>query len=159
MSDENGQFPLGSLNSWEREVVHAELARPNVSRLVPQPVARRPSTRSASPTATTIGNWRSMHPDFVFFHEVGGKIVGRRSSTRTATTSTTSLVKLQGARRASPASTATTFHRIEALSMVQGRMKVLDMQLSRSVTSCSPCRPAVDMYVSNLAIEYDAHHN
>ena len=30
MSDENGQFPLTSLNSWEREIVLAELARPNV---------------------------------------------------------------------------------------------------------------------------------
>jgi hypothetical protein len=70
MADANGQFPLTSLNKWEREVVLAELARPNVRGWYPSVDSLGIAYRDDS-----TGNWRSMHPDFVFFHEVGGKIV------------------------------------------------------------------------------------
>jgi len=51
MSDTDGQFPLTSLNEWERAVVRVELRRPNARGWYRNP-SRPPSTRSASPTAT-----------------------------------------------------------------------------------------------------------
>jgi type III restriction enzyme len=41
MSNVDGQFPLTSLNNWEREVVLAELARPNVRGWYRNPTAGR----------------------------------------------------------------------------------------------------------------------
>ena len=75
MSDEDGQFPLTSLNKWEREVVLAELARPNVRGWYRNPSRAAVDSLGIAYRDDDTGNWRSMHPDFVFFHEVGGKIV------------------------------------------------------------------------------------
>ena len=75
MSDESGQFPLTSLNKWEREVVLAELARPNVRGWYRNPSRAAVDSLGIAYRDDDTGNWRSMHPDFVFFHEVGGKIV------------------------------------------------------------------------------------
>ena len=75
MSDEDGQFPLTSLNNWEREVVLAELARPNVRGWYRNPSRAAVDSLGIAYRDDDTGNWRSMHPDFVFFNEVGGKIV------------------------------------------------------------------------------------
>ncbi len=75
MSDEEGQFPLTSLNSWERQIVHAELARPNVRAWYRNPSRAAVDSLGIAYRDDTTANWRSMHPDFVFFHEVGGQIV------------------------------------------------------------------------------------
>jgi type III restriction enzyme len=73
MSDEEGQFPLGSLNKWERDVVYTELARPNAVGWY-----RNPSRAAVDSLGIAYrdgkGNWRSMHPDFIFFHEVNDQI-------------------------------------------------------------------------------------
>ena len=73
MSDESGWFPLASLNVWERAVVRKEL-----SRLDCVGWYRNPSMSSADSLGITyrdaVGNWRAMHPDFVFFNEVNGTI-------------------------------------------------------------------------------------
>src|SRR5258707_13470295 len=76
MSDEGGQFPLASLkSSWEREIVLAELARANVRGWYRNPSRAAVDSLGIAYRDDDSGNWRSMHPDFVFFHEVGGKIV------------------------------------------------------------------------------------
>ncbi len=75
MSDADGQFPLTSLNNWEREVVLAELARPNVLGWYRNPSRAAVDSLSIAYRDYGTGNWRSMHPDFVFFHEVGGQTV------------------------------------------------------------------------------------
>ncbi len=69
MSDEDGKFPLTSLNSWEREVVLAELARPNVRGWYRNPSRAAVDSLGVAYRDDTTGNWRSMHPDLVFFHE------------------------------------------------------------------------------------------
>src|SRR5690606_3461476 len=75
MSDEDGQFPLTLLNKWEREVVFSELARPNARGWYRNPSRAAVDSLGSAYRDDTTGNWRSMHPDFVFFHHVGGKIV------------------------------------------------------------------------------------
>jgi hypothetical protein len=74
MSDDSGQFPLSSLNEWEYEVVHSELGRNSCRAWY-----RNPSRAAVDSVGITyrdvVGNWRSMHPDFIFFNEVGDEIV------------------------------------------------------------------------------------
>ncbi|MDP5184388.1 DEAD/DEAH box helicase family protein [Blastococcus sp. BMG 814] len=73
MSDADGQFPLSSLNPWEREVIRRELARPECIAWY-----RNPSRAAVDSLGITYrdghGNWRSMHPDFIFFEEVDGQV-------------------------------------------------------------------------------------
>jgi hypothetical protein len=75
MSDDRGQFPLTSLNNWERRIVLTELARPNVRGWYRNPARAAVDSLGIAYRDDNTANWRSMHPDFVFFHEVGGKIV------------------------------------------------------------------------------------
>jgi hypothetical protein len=75
MSNEDGQFPLTSLNKWECTVVFAELARKNVRGWYRNPSRAAFDSLGIAYRDDDSANWRSMHPDFVFFHEVGGKIV------------------------------------------------------------------------------------
>jgi len=76
MSDEEGDFPLTSLNTWERKVVRAELTRPTVRAWY-----RNPSRAAVDWLGIAYrdgqGNWHSMHPDFVFFHDVNGRRRGQ----------------------------------------------------------------------------------
>ena len=72
MSDEDGRFPLSSLNGWEQRVVEIELAGGAVGWY------RNPPRQAVDSLGISYrdsqGNWRSMHPDFVFFHEVEGTV-------------------------------------------------------------------------------------
>jgi len=153
MSDEDGMFPLTSLNSWERNVVKAELARPNVCGWY-----RNPSRAAVDSLGIAYrddsGNWRSMYPDFVFFHQVKGEIRA-------------SIVDPHGhhlddadVKLRSLAHFATDFgahfHRIEAVAEVDGHMRIIDMQNTpvRSAVLASK-EPAVDIYRSNIAVDYD----
>ncbi|MGH3570668.1 MAG: hypothetical protein ACRDUW_02380 [Pseudonocardiaceae bacterium] len=67
MSDEHGMFPIASLNEWERQVVVTELKR-----LDSVGWYRNPARAAVDSLGITyrdaVGNWRSMHPDFIFFN-------------------------------------------------------------------------------------------
>jgi len=153
MSDEDGQFPLTSLNSWERKVVQAELARSNVCGWY-----RNPSRAAVDSLGIAYrdhaGNWHSMHPDFVFFHEVKGNIMA-------------SIVDPHGHHLDDADIKLNTladfaehfgeyFHRIEAVAEVDGHMKVVDMQNAAVRDAVlESMQPAVDIYRSNIAVDYD----
>jgi hypothetical protein len=125
MSDEHGQFPIGSLNAWEREVVTKELSRPDSVAWY-----RNPPRQAVDSLGVTyrddIGNWRSMHPDFVFFNKVAGaarpSIVDPHGHHLEDT-----LVKLQALARFAR-DYGGEFHRIEAISKPGATMRVLDLQ-------------------------------
>jgi hypothetical protein len=154
MSDEEGQFPLTSLNSWETEVVRAELRRPNVRGWY-----RNPSRAAVDSLGIAYrdgeGNWRSMHPDFVFFHEVQGKMVASIVDPHGLQLGDAD-IKLK-ALAAFADAYGDRFHRVEALAKVDNHMKVLDMQVPavRDAVLTGKQRP-VDIYFSNLSIEYDS---
>ncbi len=73
MSDEDGMFPIASLNDWERDVVVAELNRRGSVGWYRNP-ARAAVDSLGITYRDSVGNWRSMHPDFLFFNEVGGVV-------------------------------------------------------------------------------------
>jgi type III restriction enzyme len=152
MADEEGQFPLSSLNSWEIETVLAELGRSSVRGWY-----RNPSRAAVDSLGIAYrdddGNWRSMHPDFVFFDQVGTEIVAsivdphglQLEDAATKLKALATFAENFGDR----------FHRIESLAKVDGPMLVIDMQIPavREEVLTSKQSPA-DLYRS-LGVEYD----
>jgi hypothetical protein len=153
MSDADGQFPLTSLNKWEREIVLAELARPNVRGWYRNPSRVAVDSLGIAYRDDDTGNWRSMHPDFVFFHEVGGEIVGsildpHGHHLEDALMKLKALAKFAG-------TYGKAFHRIEALAEVDGRMRVIDVKLDGVREAVLVARQsAVDLYRSAIAVDY-----
>jgi hypothetical protein len=156
MSDENGQFPLTSLNSWEREVVLAEISRPSVRGWYRNPSRAAVDSLGIAYRDDTTGNWRSMHPDFVFFHEVGGKIVASIVDPHGHHLDD-AVMKLKAL--ATFARTyGEAFHRIEALAEFDGRLKVIDMKIEAVRESVLVSnQTAIEIYSSSLAVDYDPH--
>jgi len=156
MSDMDGKFPVTSLNNWEREVLLAELARPNVRGWYRNPSRAAVDSLGIAYRDDNTGNWRSMHPDFVFFHEIGGKIVvsildPHGHHLEDALMKLKALAKFAG-------TYGEEFHRIESLTQIDGRMRVIDMKIDDVreeilVTSQS----AQDLYHSNIATDYDSN--
>jgi hypothetical protein len=154
MSDTDGQFPLTSLNSWERQIVHTELARSNVKAWYRNPSRPAVDSLSIAYRDDTTANWRSMHPDFVFFNEVGGQIVASIVDPHGHHLDDAAM-KLR-ALASFAEKYGDVFHRIEAITQVDGGMRVLDMQQSFVRESVLMGRQsAVDMYQSALATDYD----
>jgi len=68
MSDEEGLFPIGSLNQWEQEVVAIEIARKTSVGWYRNPAHNGADSLTIAYRNPT-GEWRSLHPDFVFFQK------------------------------------------------------------------------------------------
>jgi type III restriction enzyme len=153
MSDADGQFPLTSLNGWEREIVYAELARPNVRGWYRNPSRAAVDSLGIAYRDDTTANWRSMHPDFIFFDEVGGQIVASIIDPHGHHLEDASM-KLQALASFADAY-GHAFHRIEAVAEVDGTMKIIDMQHPevREAVLIGQ-QSAVEVYRSALAVEY-----
>jgi hypothetical protein len=126
MADANGDAPISKLNDWEAEVVKYEIGREGALAWYRNPPRQTADSLGVAYRDETTGNWRSMHPDFIFFHEVDGEarasIVDPHGHHLED-----SLVKLQALAEFAEEHGG-AFHRIEALSKVGGVMKVLDLQ-------------------------------
>lgn len=154
MSDESGDFPLSSLNEWERRIVAAELARPGAVGWYRNPPRQAVDSLGIA-YRDSAGNWRSMHPDFIFFHEIGGKV-------------TASIVDPHGhhlddadvklkALASFSRQRGSAFHRIEAVSSVSGRMRALDLKVGSVCDAViNGGQPAADIYVSEHGVDFDA---
>jgi type III restriction enzyme len=101
-----------------------------------------------------VGNWRSMHPDFLFINEVDGKVVASIVD-RHDHHLEDSLIKLKALARFA-SEYGSNFHRIEALAKSGDRMCVLDFQNEavRSEIEATDKTP-LELYDSDLAIDYD----
>lgn len=153
MSDENGDFPLSALNEWEQQIVRAELARDGVRGWYRNP-PRQASDSLGVAYRDSSGNWRSMHPDFIFFHEVGGQIRASIVDPHSHHLDDAD-IKLK-ALVAFALEYGGHFHRIEALSAIDGKMRVLDLQ-NNDVrdTVLANTGSVVALYNSNGAVDYD----
>ena len=155
MSDLNGQFPLTSLNKWEREIVLSELARPNVRAWYRNPSRAAVDSLGIAYRDDDTGNWRSMHPDFVFFHEVRGKIVASILDPHGHHLDD-ALMKMK-ALAAYAETYGDAFHRIEALAEVDGRMRVVDMKSNARREAVMYVKESpVDVYRSKIASDFDS---
>lgn len=155
MSDEHGQFPLTSLNKWERDIVISELARPNVRAWYRNPSRAAVDSLGIAYRDDLTGNWRSMHPDFVFFHEVGGKIVASILDPHGHHLDD-ALMKLK-ALAGFAQKYGDAFHRIEALAEVDGQMKVIDLKTARVREAVISAKGnALTLHRSTFAANYDS---
>lgn len=154
MSDEDGNFPVGSLNGWELDIVRAELSRPNVKGWYRNPSRAAFDSLGVAYRDDTTANWRSMHPDFVFFHELGGKIVASVLDPHGLHLDD-ALMKLKALAKFAE-KYGGEFHRIEALAEVDDRMMLLDMKLATVRDSIlHVTQSAKELYQSGVAVDYD----
>jgi hypothetical protein len=155
MSTEDGMFPLTSLNEWERKVVLAEIGRPHARAWYRNP-PRAAFDSLGIAYRDPAGNWRSMHPDFVFFHEavatgdIKASIIDPHGHHLDD-----AAIKLKAL--AEFAETfGDEFDRIEAVADVDGQFRVLDMQMpeTRAAVLVGEESPA-DLYKSSVGEWYD----
>ena len=154
MSDQEGMFPIASLNEWERAVVVAELKRSDSVGWYRNPP--RAAVDSLGVTyRDAVGNWRSMHPDFIFFNEVGGKVRASIIDPHGHHLDD-SLLKLRGLARFAQ-EYGGEFHRIEAVTKIGTTMRILDLQIPavREALIRGDDTP-IELYQSDLAVVYDA---
>lgn len=153
MADDDGQFPLGSLNKWERELVRKELSRKNSVGWY-----RNPPRQAVDSLGVTyrdeVGNWRSMHPDFVFFNEVDGAVKASIVDPHGHHLED-SMVKLQGLAKFA-AEFGDGFDRIHAVTKVGLSWRILDLKIGLVREAILGGRKSpLEMYESDVAIEYD----
>lgn len=155
MSDENGDAPITKLNDWEGEVVKHEISRGGALAWYRNPPRQTADSLGIAYRDETSGNWRSMHPDFVFFHEVDGQAKASIVDPHGHHLDD-SLVKLQALATFAEAHGA-SFHRIEALSKVGDVMKSLNLKDDAVRARIKAGGQRVDwFYNSDLAINYYA---
>lgn len=154
MSDAEGMFPMSSLNKWEQKVVNAELGQPGAVAWYRNPP--RPAVDALGVAYRDgQGNWRTMHPDFVFFHEVGGEV--RASIVDPHGTHLEDAVTKLRALAEFALNYGDEFHRIEALAQVGSTMKVLDMtKPAVREAVLHENKTAAEFYESDLADTYIA---
>ena len=153
MSDEDGQFPLTELNEWERKAVLAEVKRPDSRGWYRNP-SRAAFDSLGIAYRDSAGNWRSMHPDFVFFNEVDGKIVASIVDPHGHHLDDAG-VKLKALAHFA-ADFGDRFHRIEALAEIPSGMRVLDMKIERVRKAIlAGTKTPVEYYISDFAVDYD----
>lgn len=152
MSDEDGQFPLSALNNWERDVVLAELKRPNVRAWYRNPSRAAVDSVGIAYRDDATGNWRSMHPDFVFFHEVGGKVVASILDPHGHHLED-ALMKLKALAKFA-ATFGDEFHRIEAMAEIDGRMRVVDMTVADVREAVLIWDRSAEEFYRSIAVDY-----
>lgn len=152
MSDENGEFPIGSLNRWEVEVLDSEM-----SQLGFRAWYRNPSRASNDSLAIAYvdarGNWRRMSPDFLFFSgdddDIRVSIVDPHGVHLGD-----ALPKLRGLARFA-GKYGDAFLRIEAVAkMKNDTLRVLDLQKEGVRAAIDTATDAEQLYLSDAATDY-----
>ncbi len=155
MSDQNGDAPITKLNDCEGEVVKHEIARDGALAWYRNPPRQTADSLGVAYRDESTGNWRSMHPDFIFFHEVNGEAKASIVDPHGHHLDD-SLVKLQALAQFAE-DHGDSFHRIEALSKVGAVMKVLNLKDDGVRASIKAGGQKVDFfYNENFAVEYYA---
>jgi hypothetical protein len=152
MSAEDGEFPIGALNAWERRVLEAEMARPDFLAWYRNP-GRASDDSLAIAYKDGKGNWRRMCPDFVFFHgdehTVGVSIVDPHGFHLGD-----ALSKLRGLADYAEQH-GDEFHRIESVAEITGGTpRVLDLKVAAVREAVRDAGDAEALYLSDVANGY-----
>ncbi|WP_280295393.1 DEAD/DEAH box helicase [Nocardia abscessus] len=155
MADENGEAPITKLNDWEGEIVKHEIAWAGALAWYRNPPRQTADSLGIAYRDETTANWRSMHPDFVFFHYVDGEAKASIVDPHGHHLGD-SLVKLQ-ALATFAKEHGHAFHRIEALSKVGDVMKMLNLKDENVRAIVMTGGQTVDwFYNSQFAVNYFA---
>ncbi|MFC8795176.1 DEAD/DEAH box helicase [Streptomyces cinereoruber] len=152
MSDDNGNFPIGSLNAWETAVLDTESNRSGFLAWY-----RNPGRASDDSLAVAYkdgkGNWRRMCPDFLFFH-------GTEANVRASIVDphgfhlSDALPKLRGLADFT-VEYGDEFHRIEAVAQISDKtLRVLDLKNESVRQAIEQADDAERLYLSSVATDY-----
>ena len=152
MSDRNGDFPIGSLNQWEIEVLDREMGRSGF-----QAWYRNPSRPSGDALAVAYrnaqGHWRRMCPDFIFFHGDGWNMKVSIVDPHGPHLAD-ALAKLCGLAEFA-ASHGELFHRIESVARVtDGALRVLDLTNPQVREAIAAAEDVQTLYLGDNANDY-----
>jgi type III restriction enzyme len=125
MADENGDYPVGMLNGWEIDVLNKEMKRLSALGWYRNPAHNGLDSVCIS-YKDSQGNWRGMHPDFVFFHEIDGAVLPSIVDPHGQHLDD-SMVKLVGLANFAERY-GDKFHRIEAVAKDGSRWRKLDLK-------------------------------
>lgn len=156
MANEERKFPVTGLNPWEVDVVDAELNRDTTVAWYRNPSRQASDSLGIAYRDEVKGDLHTMHPDFVFFSEIDGQ-------TRPSIVDPhghhleDALIKLWALAKFAD-TYGDKFDRIEAVTQMDGKMRVLDMQdqVTREAvfTAKKDGDNAATLYSSKLATEY-----
>ncbi len=152
MSDADGNFPIGSLNQWEIEVLDNEMGHSGFQAWYRNPP--RPSSDAlAIAYQNAQGHWRRMCPDFLFFH-------GDSENIRVSIVDphghhlADALPKLRGL-AAFAAMHRESFHRIESVArMRDGTLRVLDLADPSVREAVAEAKDTEALYLGGEANDY-----
>lgn len=151
MADEQGNFPIGSLNDWETDVLDTEMARQDFLAWYRNP-SRASDDALAVAWRDTNDNWRRMCPDFLFFH-------GDKNNVKVSIVDphghhlSDALPKLIGL-VAFAEEFGEAFHRIEAIAKEDGQLRILDMKEANVRQAVREATDAGTLYSSGAARDY-----
>lgn len=149
MSDEFGEYPIGGLRPLEVAVLDKEM---------PFSIAwyRNPGRASADALAIAYqdrqGKWSRLCPDFIFFSRIGDAIKPSIIDPHGDWIGD-ALPKLKGLARYAEWN-GDGFHRIEAVSSINGTMRVLDLTNAKVRNFIETAGDATDAYLSEYAHDY-----
>jgi hypothetical protein len=149
---EDGLFPVGELNSWERAVVNCETSRSSCLGWY-----RNPSNRGtdvfAIPYRDRFGAWRSLHPDVIVFEKLNGLLLPSIVDPH-ATNLEDGRFKLNGLSKFAE-EFGDAFHRILSISSVSNKLRSLDLKRSDVREKVFGYEGNLDdLYKSGLADDY-----
>jgi hypothetical protein len=152
MSDEDGNFPIGSLNNWETTVLDTERDRAGFLAWYRNP-GRASDDSLAIAYKDGKGNWRRMCPDFVFFH-------GTEADLKVSIVDPhgfhlgDALPKLRGLADFT-VEYGSEFHRIEAVAQMKDKtLRVLDLKDDSVRKAIEQAADAEHLYLSSAAADY-----
>lgn len=153
LADEDGSFPVGELNPWEIEVLDQEMNRPGAVAWYRNP-ARNAQEAVSIAYQDGKADWRTMRPDFVFFDTAPGDGTVRASLVDPHSHHLAdALPKLRGLARFA-VEFGDEFHRVEALTRVDGQLRVLDMKNGSVRSAIDEATDALALYESRYARNY-----
>lgn len=150
LCDEKGNFPA-SLNTWEVRVVKIEMDRPGFCAWYRNP--SRAGFDSLSVAYTQNGETKVFRPDFIFFsRKADGTIVADIVDPHGPHLSD-SLPKLIGLANYAQKHSS-VFRRIEAVALVESKLRVLDLTDSDVRARIPEAKNAKSLYLSDLSNEF-----
>lgn len=152
LCDTAGDYPIGSLNAWEREVLASEMKQRGVVAWY-----RNPSRASQDALAISYrdgsGEWRSLRPDFLVFDQSANGTIQASIVDPHGTHLADAMPKLRGlADYAETLGSGLT--RIDSIAEVDGAMRVLDLTdaVTREAVRAAP--DAAKLFASSVARAY-----
>lgn len=152
MSDADGNFPIGTLNTWETSVLESEMKQPGFLSWY-----RNPSRASADSLAIAYKDgkqkWRRMCPDFLFFSGSGDDVKVSIVDPHGFHFGD-ALPKLRGLADYA-VQFGGEFHRVEAVAeMKDKKLRVLDIKSPAVRQAINEAKDAEELYLSNAATDY-----